>query len=77
MVVEDHDDTAELTVRTLKSGGYASPIVMFTGRGTQRGALRERIRAKLPIARDGSIDLIARAWAFMARHSDAASSSDV
>lgn len=29
----------------------------------RRGALRERIRAKLPIARDGSIDLIARAWA--------------
>jgi len=29
----------------------------------RRGALRERIRAKLPIARDSSIDLIARAWA--------------
>jgi SAM-dependent methyltransferase len=29
----------------------------------RRSALRERIRAKLPIARDGSIDLIARAWA--------------
>lgn len=28
-----------------------------------RTALRERIRAALPIARDGSIDLIARAWA--------------
>lgn len=29
----------------------------------RRGALRDRIRAKLPIASDGSIDLIARAWA--------------
>jgi len=28
-----------------------------------RGALRERIRAHLPIAADGSIPLIARAWA--------------
>jgi SAM-dependent methyltransferase len=29
----------------------------------RRGVLRERIRGKLPIAGDGSIDLIARAWA--------------
>jgi hypothetical protein len=29
----------------------------------RRAALRERIRASLPIAKDGSIDLIARAWA--------------
>ncbi len=29
----------------------------------RRAALRERIRGRLPIARDGSIDLIARAWA--------------
>ncbi len=28
----------------------------------RRGALRERIRARLPIAEDGSINLIARAW---------------
>jgi hypothetical protein len=28
-----------------------------------RAALRERIRAHLPIAADGSIPLIARAWA--------------
>lgn len=33
----------------------------------RRGALRERIRAKLPIAKDGSIDLIARAWAVRGR----------
>ena len=33
----------------------------------RRGALREHIRAKLPIARDGSIDLIARAWAVRGR----------
>src|SRR5258708_24014484 len=29
----------------------------------QRSALRERIRATLPMAADGSIHLIARAWA--------------
>ncbi len=33
----------------------------------RRGALRDRIRAKLPIARDGSIGLIARAWAVRGR----------
>lgn len=33
----------------------------------RRAALRERIRAKLPIASDGSIDLIARAWAVRGR----------
>jgi SAM-dependent methyltransferase len=32
-----------------------------------RAALRERIRAKLPIRRDGSITLIARAWAVKGR----------
>jgi hypothetical protein len=30
---------------------------------TQRDALKERIRASLPIAADGSIPLTARAWA--------------
>jgi hypothetical protein len=29
----------------------------------RRAALRERIRANLPIAADGSISLVARAWA--------------
>jgi hypothetical protein len=29
----------------------------------RRAALRERIRAELPLARDGSIPLMARAWA--------------
>ncbi|MBM3359534.1 MAG: class I SAM-dependent methyltransferase [Betaproteobacteria bacterium] len=33
----------------------------------RRRALRDRIRGKLPIARDGSIDLIARAWAVRSR----------
>jgi hypothetical protein len=30
---------------------------------TQRAALREQLQATLPIASDGSIPLIARAWA--------------
>jgi hypothetical protein len=42
--------------------GYAMSL---TDEG--RAALRERIRAKLPIASDGSIDLIARAWAVRGR----------
>lgn len=33
----------------------------------RRTALRERIRASLPIAPDGSLDLVARAWAVKAR----------
>lgn len=33
----------------------------------RRGALRDRIRSKLPIASDGSIDLVARAWAIRGR----------
>jgi SAM-dependent methyltransferase len=33
----------------------------------RRTGLRERIRAKLPIASDGSIDLISRAWAVRGR----------
>lgn len=33
----------------------------------RRGALRERIRSKLPIAKDGAIHLIARAWAVKGR----------
>jgi SAM-dependent methyltransferase len=32
-----------------------------------RGALRERLRARLPVARDGSIALVARAWAVRGR----------
>jgi SAM-dependent methyltransferase len=33
----------------------------------RRGALRERIRSRLPVAKDGSIHLIARAWAVRGR----------
>jgi hypothetical protein len=34
----------------------------------RRIALRERIRAELPVAADGSINLIARAWAVRGKH---------
>jgi hypothetical protein len=34
---------------------------------TRRGALRDRLRSQLPIAEDGSIHLIARAWAIRGR----------
>jgi hypothetical protein len=42
--------------------GPAPAYAMSLGE-EQRAALRERIRAGLPAASDGSIPLIARAWA--------------
>ena len=48
-------------------GGHApAPAYAMSLDETGRGALREHIRAHLPIAADGSIDLIARAWAVRA-----------
>jgi len=49
-------------------GGQApAPAYAMSLSEERRVALRERIRAALPIARDGSIDLIARAWAVRGR----------
>ena len=45
-------------------GGQApAPAYAMSLSEAQRGALRDRIRASLPIAQDGSVALIARAWA--------------
>jgi SAM-dependent methyltransferase len=45
-------------------GGQApAPGYAMSLSDQRRAALRERIRASLPIAPDGSVDLIARAWA--------------
>ena len=45
-------------------GGQApAPTYVASLDEARRTALRERIRAALPIAPDGSIHLIARAWA--------------
>ena len=45
-------------------GGQGPAPGYAMGLGAERrGALRDRIRARLPVAADGSIDLIARAWA--------------
>jgi SAM-dependent methyltransferase len=45
-------------------GGQGPAPAYTTGLSEERrAALRERIRAALPIAADGSIDLVARAWA--------------
>jgi SAM-dependent methyltransferase len=46
--------------------GPAPGYAMSLSEG-RRTALRERIRADLPISRDGSIELIARAWAARGR----------
>jgi SAM-dependent methyltransferase len=49
-------------------GGQApAPAYAMSLSEERRAALRERIRSVLPIARDGSIDLIARAWAVRGR----------
>lgn len=49
-------------------GGQApAPGYAMSLNEERRGALRDRIRATLPIANDGSIQLIARAWAVRGR----------
>jgi trans-aconitate methyltransferase len=49
-------------------GGQApAPAYAMSLDDDARGALRERIRARLPIASDGSISLVARAWAVRGR----------
>jgi SAM-dependent methyltransferase len=44
-------------------GQGAAPSYLLTLSEERRGALRERLRATLPYAQDGSIRLVARAWA--------------
>jgi SAM-dependent methyltransferase len=48
-------------------GQFPAPDYAMALNEEPRTALRERIRAHLPIAADGSIDLIARAWAVRGR----------
>jgi len=53
------------------------PAPAYAGRlpATARDALRDRLRASLPVAPDGSISLVARAWAVRAIRDQAGSSS--
>jgi SAM-dependent methyltransferase len=44
-------------------GQGPAPAYVATLPAPGREALRERLRASLPVAQDGSIDLVARAWA--------------
>ena len=48
-------------------GQGPAPAYAMSLEEERRGALRERIRARLPVGVDGSIDLIARAWAVRGR----------
>lgn len=48
-------------------GQGPAPSYAMSLSNERRAALRERIRARLPIAQDGSIPLIARAWAVRGR----------
>jgi SAM-dependent methyltransferase len=50
-------------------GQGPAPSYAMSLRGEPRAALRERIRAALPTAEDGSIRLMARAWAVRGRRS--------
>jgi hypothetical protein len=47
----------------LLGGSGVAPRYVNSLREMERAALRERLQATLPIAADGSIPLIARAWA--------------
>lgn len=51
----------------LGAGGGGAPRYIQTLDETRRAALRERLRADLPVAEDGTIPLIARAWAVKGR----------
>ena len=68
--------TIDIPTRFRNFDEYWSPFL--GGQGTapgyamslneqQRAALRERLRASLPIMSDGNIDLVARAWAVRGR----------
>jgi hypothetical protein len=49
-------------------GQFPAPDYAMSLDEAARAALRERIRVHLPIAADGSIPLIARAWAVRGTH---------
>jgi hypothetical protein len=49
--------------RPFLSGEGPAPGFAMSLPEERRAELRERIRARLPIADDGSISLVARAWA--------------
>ena len=53
--------------RPFLGGQGPAPTYAMGLTAERRAALRERIRASLPAAADGSIDLIARAWAVRGR----------
>ena len=53
--------------RPFLGGQGPAPTYAMGLTAERRVALRERIRASLPVAADGSIDLIARAWAVRGR----------
>jgi SAM-dependent methyltransferase len=51
-------------------GQGPAPVYAMSLSDERRATLRERIRARLPIAADGSIPLIARAWAVRGRRGE-------
>jgi len=59
MVFKDFDDYW----LPFLGGQGSAPSYLTSLSGEDRSALRERIRAALPFALDGSIPLLGRAWA--------------
>lgn len=51
-------------------GQGAAPAYVMALDETHRSALRERLRERLPVRRDGTIELATRAWAVRARVAD-------
>ena len=48
-------------------GQGPAPAYLMSLPGPQRGAIRDAVRSSLPVARDGSITMVARAWAVQGR----------
>jgi SAM-dependent methyltransferase len=65
-VATDFRDFDDYWLPFLGGQGPAPGYAMSLG-DERRTALRERIRSRLPVSRDGSIHLVARAWAVRAR----------
>ncbi|MBZ0301969.1 MAG: SAM-dependent methyltransferase, partial [Anaerolineae bacterium] len=61
--VPTHFDHFEDYWRPFLSGQFPAPQYVASLTEDQRAALREMLQKRLPTNRDGSIDLMARAWA--------------
>jgi SAM-dependent methyltransferase len=61
--VKGMDPSAGFVEPPFLGGQGPAPGYAMSPSEERRSVLRDRVRARLPVASDGSIDLIARAWA--------------